>query len=160
MSQTDLRDSVRAEIEARCGGDASQYSAIFSPSKRVFVEAPAGYGKTTVMTGRACWLLASGEVHPPKRILALTFSVAAARRLALRPRERQQSRDYSWMRVPERPAMVSAALSRAPMMQVRPLRERANLMAARTLGSMEPLPHSPSSARRSASSAVTSSSSS
>lgn len=77
MSQTDLRDSVRAEIEARCGGDASQCSAIFSPSKRVFVEAPAGYGKTTVMTGRACCLLASGEVHPPKRILALTFSVAA-----------------------------------------------------------------------------------
>ncbi|MFR7797535.1 MAG: hypothetical protein ACLU37_04915 [Collinsella sp.] len=31
------------------------------------------------MTGRACWLLASGEVRPPKRILALTFSVAAAR---------------------------------------------------------------------------------
>ena len=81
MSQTDLRDSVRAEIEARCGGDASQCSAIFSPSKRVFVEAPAGYGKTTVMTGRACWLLASGEVRPPKRILALTFSVAAARRM-------------------------------------------------------------------------------
>ena len=83
MSQTDLRDSVRAEIEARCGGDASQCSAIFSPSKRVFVEAPAGYGKTTVMTGRACWLLASGEVHPPKRILALTFSVAAARRMRM-----------------------------------------------------------------------------
>ena len=81
MSQTDLRDSVRAEIEARCGGDASQCSAIFSPSKRVFVEAPAGYGKTAVMTGRACWLLASGEVRPPKRILALTFSVAAARRM-------------------------------------------------------------------------------
>lgn len=81
ISQTDLRDSVRAKIEARCGGDSSQRSAIFSPSKRVFVEAPAGYGKTTVMTGRACWLLASGEVHPPKRILALTFSVAAARRM-------------------------------------------------------------------------------
>lgn len=81
MSQTDLRDSVRAAIEARCGGDASQCSAIFSLSKRVFVEAPAGYGKTTVMTGRACWLLASGEVRPPKRILALTFSVAAARRM-------------------------------------------------------------------------------
>ena len=62
-------------------------------------------------------------------------------RLARRPRERQWSRGYSWMRVPERPAMVSAALSRAPMMQVRPLRERANLMAARTLGSMEPLPN-------------------
>ena len=81
MSQADLRDSVRTAIEVRCGGDASQRSAIFAPSKRVFVEAPAGYGKTTVMTGRACWLLASGEVQPPKRILALTFSVAAARRM-------------------------------------------------------------------------------
>lgn len=55
MSQTDLLDSVGTAIEARCGVDASQRSAIFSPSKRVFVEAPAGYGKTTVMTGRACW---------------------------------------------------------------------------------------------------------
>lgn len=81
MSQADLRDSVRAAIEERCGGDASQCFAIFSLSKRVFVEAPAGYGKTTVMTSRACWLLASGEVQPPKRILALTFSVAAARRM-------------------------------------------------------------------------------
>lgn len=81
MSQTDLLDSVRVAIEARCGGDASQRTAIFSTSKRVFVEAPAGYGKTTVMTGRACWLLASGEVRPPKKILALTFSVAAARRM-------------------------------------------------------------------------------
>ena len=81
MSQADLRDSVRAAIEVRCGGDTSQCSAIFAPSKRVFVEAPAGYGKTTVMTGRACWLLASGEVQPPKRILSLTFSVAAARRM-------------------------------------------------------------------------------
>lgn len=81
MNQTDLRDCVGAAIEAHCGGDESQHSAIFSPSKRVFVEAPAGYGKTTVMTGRACWLLASGEVRPPKRILALNFSVAAARRM-------------------------------------------------------------------------------
>lgn len=67
MSQTDLRESVRAAIEMRCGGDESQCSAIFAPSKRIFVEAPAGYGKTTVMTGRACWLLASGEVRPAKK---------------------------------------------------------------------------------------------
>lgn len=40
MSQTDLLDSVGTAIEARCGVDASQRSAIFSPSKRVFVEAP------------------------------------------------------------------------------------------------------------------------
>lgn len=80
-SQDDLGDSVRAAIEERCGGDKSQQSVIFTPLRRVFVEAPAGYGKTTAMTGRACWLLASGEVQPPKRILALTFSVAAARRM-------------------------------------------------------------------------------
>ena len=80
-SQGDLRDSVRVVIEGRCGGDESQLLAILTRSRRVFVEAPAGYGKTTAMTGRACWLLASGEVPPPKRVMALTFSVAAARRM-------------------------------------------------------------------------------
>lgn len=80
-SQGDLRDCVRAVIEERCGGDESQLSAILTPSRRVFVEAPAGFGKTTAMTGRACWLLASGEVPQPKRVMALTFSVAAARRM-------------------------------------------------------------------------------
>lgn len=79
--QDDLRNGVRAAIEERCGGDESQLFAIFTSSRRVFVEAPAGYGKTTAMTGRACWLLASGEVPPPKRVMALTFSVAAARRI-------------------------------------------------------------------------------
>ena len=66
--QDDLRNGVRAAIEERCGGDESQLFAIFTSSRRVFVEAPAGYGKTTAMTGRACWLLASGEVPPPKRV--------------------------------------------------------------------------------------------
>ena len=42
--------------------------------------------------------------------------------------------------------MVSAALSRAPMMQVRPLRERANLMAARTLAPWSPCQTGSSSA--------------
>ena len=52
---------------------------------------------------------------------------------------------YAWMRVPERPAMASAALSSDPMTQVRPGRLSANLMAALTFGSMEPLPNCPSS---------------
>ena len=52
---------------------------------------------------------------------------------------------YAWMRVPERPAMASAALSSDPMAQVRPRRLSANLMAALTFGSMEPLPNRPSS---------------
>ena len=51
---------------------------------------------------------------------------------------------YAWMRVPERPAMASAALSSDPMTQVRPGRLSANLMAALTFGSMEPLPNCPS----------------
>ena len=51
---------------------------------------------------------------------------------------------YAWIRVPERPAMASAALSSDPMTQVRPGRLSANLMAALTFGSMEPLPNCPS----------------
>lgn len=51
---------------------------------------------------------------------------------------------YAWMRVPERPAMASAAFSSEPMMQVRPARDSANLTAALTFGSMEPLPNWPS----------------
>lgn len=81
--QNAMKDEFRAAIESRCHGDKSQLSAIFSSSRRIFVEAPAGFGKTTVMTGRACWLLVSGEVPQPKRILALTFSVAAARRMRM-----------------------------------------------------------------------------
>ena len=52
---------------------------------------------------------------------------------------------YTWIRVPERPAMASAALSSDPMTQVRPGRLSANLMAALTFGSMEPLPNRPPS---------------
>ena len=51
---------------------------------------------------------------------------------------------YAWIRVPERPAMASAALLSDPMTQVRPGRLSANLMAALTFGSMEPLPNCPS----------------
>ena len=51
----------------------------------------------------------------------------------------------AWMRVPERPAMASAALPSDPMTQVRPRRLSANLMAALAFGSMEPLPNRPSS---------------
>ena len=52
---------------------------------------------------------------------------------------------YAWIRVPERPAMASATLLSNPMTQVRPGWLSANLMAALTFGSMEPLPNCPSS---------------
>ena len=51
---------------------------------------------------------------------------------------------YAWIRVPESPAMASAAFSRDPMTQVRPGRLSAKRMPAMTLGSMEPLPNCPS----------------
>lgn len=65
-------------LEELHSGDKEQLEVIFTKEKRVIVEAPAGYGKTKTMIGRIAYLIASGQVPNPKRILALTFSVNAA----------------------------------------------------------------------------------
>jgi len=59
-------------------GDEKQLEVIFSESKRLIVEAPAGYGKTKTMISKVAYLLATGKISHPKKILALTFSVNAA----------------------------------------------------------------------------------
>lgn len=59
-------------------GDEKQLEVIFSESKRLIVEAPAGYGKTKTMISKVAYLLTSGKISYPKKILALTFSVNAA----------------------------------------------------------------------------------
>jgi len=59
-------------------GDEKQLDIIFSESKRLIVEAPAGYGKTKTMISKVAYLIATGKVSHPKKILALTFSVNAA----------------------------------------------------------------------------------
>lgn len=59
-------------------GDEKQLNVIFSESKRLIVEAPAGYGKTKTMISKVAYLIATGKVSHPKKILALTFSVNAA----------------------------------------------------------------------------------
>lgn len=59
-------------------GDNEQLKAIFNDTKRLIVEAPAGYGKTKTMISKIAYILASGEFPKPKKILALTFSVNAA----------------------------------------------------------------------------------
>lgn len=59
-------------------GDERQLSVIFSNEKRIIVEAPAGYGKTTTMISRLAYLIATDSIPYPKKILALTFSVNAA----------------------------------------------------------------------------------
>lgn len=59
--------------------DDSQLEAIYYPvDSSVFVTAPPGYGKTYVMTKRIEYLISEGAVKLPNKLLALTFSNAAA----------------------------------------------------------------------------------
>lgn len=59
--------------------DEKQRQAIFlDPQKSMIVEAPPGHGKTFVMARRIEYLIESGWVRPPYKILGLTFSNAAA----------------------------------------------------------------------------------
>lgn len=65
--------------------DTSQKSAIEFPlDKSIFITAPPGYGKTYVITERIKYIISSGELRPPKKILALTFSNAAANEMKSR----------------------------------------------------------------------------
>lgn len=59
--------------------DSSQQKAIYFPvNSSLFVTAPPGFGKTYVMTKRVEYLISKGCVKLPKKLLALTFSNAAA----------------------------------------------------------------------------------
>jgi len=69
---------IKSRIEEKHQGDSRQLEVIFSPDKRLLVEAPAGYGKTHTMVSRIAYLIAIGKIPVPKRLLALTFSVNAA----------------------------------------------------------------------------------
>jgi DNA helicase-2/ATP-dependent DNA helicase PcrA len=71
-------DKVKDKIVARHQGDEKQLEVIFSPSSRLLVEAPAGYGKTNTMVSKIAYMIATNQIPNPKRLLALTFSVNAA----------------------------------------------------------------------------------
>jgi DNA helicase II / ATP-dependent DNA helicase PcrA len=58
--------------------DPEQVAVVFSQSKRLIVEAPAGYGKTKTMVSRIAYLIMSDQLPNAKKILALTFSVNAS----------------------------------------------------------------------------------
>lgn len=73
--------ALQAAIARNHGDDDSQKTVVFSESHRLFVTAPAGYGKTKTMTSKIIYQLASGIVPNPKGVLALTFSVNAARKM-------------------------------------------------------------------------------
>ncbi len=63
-----------------------QIAAITAPLEPAVIVAGAGSGKTTVMTARVVWLVATGLVAP-ESVLGLTFTNRAASELASRVRE-------------------------------------------------------------------------
>lgn len=69
---------IKEKISVAHSGDKKQLEVIFSDYERLIVEAPAGYGKTKTMISKIAYILASGGLPNPKKILALTFSVNAA----------------------------------------------------------------------------------
>lgn len=73
-----LIDNIKTSLTDRHTGDQSQLDIIFSTQERILVEAPAGYGKTNTMVSKIAYMLATGQIPYPKRLLALTFSVNAA----------------------------------------------------------------------------------
>jgi DNA helicase-2/ATP-dependent DNA helicase PcrA len=62
-----------------------QLAAVTAPLAPYVVVAGAGSGKTTVMTARVVWLVASGQVDP-EQVLGLTFTTKAAGELSGRVR--------------------------------------------------------------------------
>lgn len=64
--------------------DSSQEVAYGPITKSFFVTAPAGHGKTFVMIERIKFLISSGTLKPPQKILAITFSNSAANEMRAR----------------------------------------------------------------------------
>ncbi|MHB1480830.1 MAG: UvrD-helicase domain-containing protein [Bellilinea sp.] len=58
--------------------DQDQMNVIFNPSRRLIIEAPAGYGKTKTMVSKIAYLIETNQLPSTKKILALTFSVNAS----------------------------------------------------------------------------------
>lgn len=78
MQNESLIEQLKERLYSLHCGDKKQLDVIFSQSKKLLVEAPAGYGKTKTMISKIAYLLASNQVADPKKILALTFGVNAA----------------------------------------------------------------------------------
>ncbi len=73
-----MLEELKKVINERHSKDKEQLDVIFDENNRLLVEAPAGYGKTKTMVSKIAYLIASGQIKFPKKILALTFSVNAA----------------------------------------------------------------------------------
>jgi len=73
-----LEATIKTRIEQKHSDDSHQLAVIFDPNSRLIVEAPAGYGKTNTMVSKIAYMIATGQIPNPKKLLALTFSVNAA----------------------------------------------------------------------------------
>jgi DNA helicase-2/ATP-dependent DNA helicase PcrA len=73
----ELERSVNSILELH-RADEKQLRFITTASKKVVVQAPAGFGKTRTMVSKLAYVLTKNEILAPKKILALTFSVNAA----------------------------------------------------------------------------------
>jgi len=72
--------SLSASRRLLAGCDDSQVEAITSPAAPLCVIAPAGSGKTRVLTRRIAWRIEQASAHAP-HVLALTFTRKAATEL-------------------------------------------------------------------------------
>lgn len=78
------QDLIKARLEAIHHGDQSQIDVIFSNSKRLIVEAPAGYGKTKTMISLLFMFKREGIWSATSLVIskaALTLNVRASIRL-------------------------------------------------------------------------------
>ena len=108
MYQNEI-EIIKSRIENKHQGDEKQLEIIFSPNKRLLVEAPAGYGKTHTMVSRIAYLISIGKLPVPKKLLALTFSVNAAYKIKKDVSLKSATKLFSVLLASKRPLITELA---------------------------------------------------
>src|ERR1700746_1139982 len=102
---------VRDLPDPEPNGDSGQRAGALDLSKTFIVRAPAGSGKTDLLTRR--FLKSLAVVHEPEEILAITFTSAAPAGMRARGRQHLEAASHSQERLPnedERVPLARAAL--------------------------------------------------
>lgn len=72
MYQNEI-EIIKSRIENKHQGDEKQLEIIFSPNKRLLVEAPAGYGKTHTMVSRIALFNIYRQATCSKKTFSINF---------------------------------------------------------------------------------------